>query len=239
MANILLVSDEVGQGSLAALLRRAGYIPIETSDSGEALQETLDRTPQLIIMAKETPPVEGVDLLPLLRRVTQAPILVIGPDAENDLVQALLHGADSYIKQPVDPDELLARIRNILRRQCGPRTPDTNLRCQSGLRTPDTNQSLLQFTDFSSLACRMTDLTPVEAKLLNCLIARKGGVAPPKELMLGVWGEGDKSPSLRFYIKRLRQKLSAVAPVAILNVKGRGYRLVKGLGAAGTAGAQP
>ena len=127
MASILLVSDEVEQSSLAALLRRAGYIPIETRDSGEALRETLDSRPQLIIMAKDTPPVEGVDLLPLLRRVTQAPILVIGPDAENDLVQALLHGADSYIKHPVDTDELLARIRSILRRQRAP-TPTSDER---------------------------------------------------------------------------------------------------------------
>ena len=221
--SILLVDGAAEQAPLATLLRKVGYIPVEARESGDALREVLDRRPHLIIVAQEAPPVEGVDLLPLLRRLTEVPIVVIGPDSEGAMVQALFQGADAYIKRPVDLDELLARIRAALRRR-GVRRP------------PGTEQSSPQFTDLSQLQIQLANLTSVETKLLVCLLDRQNSLVPREELMMGVWGERGKPSSLRFYIRRLRQKLGTVLPVEILNLKGRGYRLL--LGPADTAGAK-
>lgn len=191
------------------LLRRAGYFPVEVTDSGEALREIIDGRHEIVVLTVETPPIEGVDFLPVVRRLTEVPIVVIGPDSENDAVQALLQGADMYIKRPIDPDEFLARMAALLRR----------LRT---LRQPGAGSDVMQFAELRS---GLSSLTPVETRLLDCLLNQQGAVASREDLMLGVWGERGKSSSLRFYIRQLRQKLSEVPFAEILNLRGQGYRL--------------
>ena len=116
MVGMLVVGDDSEQRLLAMLLRRVGYSPIEVTDSGEALREIIDWSPEIIVLTLETPPIEGVDFLRVVRRLTEVPIVVIGPDNENDAVQALERGADMYVKRPIDPDVFLARIAALLRR---------------------------------------------------------------------------------------------------------------------------
>ena len=117
MLSVVLINDVEEQGLLAAILRGAGYVTLEPAETGEAVRTLMENKHELVIMAQETPPLEGVDLLPVVRSLTPAPIVVVGPDEEPALVQALFQGADAYVRRPVNPDELLARIRALLRRR--------------------------------------------------------------------------------------------------------------------------
>ena len=209
LVSVLIVGGLPEQRLLTMLLSRAGYSPFEVTDSGEALREIIDGRHEIVILTVEAPPIEGVSFLPVVRRLTDIPMIVIGPDSENEAVQALLQGADVYVRRPIDPDEFLARMTALLRRS---RTS----------KLPGTQSDVMQF---SELRNELTDLTPVEARLLDCLLNRQGAIASREDLMLSVWGERGKSSSLRFYVRQLRQKLSNVPLVEILNYRGRGYRL--------------
>ena len=116
MVIVLVVGDFPEQRLLAMLLRRVGYSPVEVTETGDALREIIDGRHEIIILPLETPPIEGVDFLPVARRLTSVPLIVIGPDSENDAVHALLQGTDMYIKRPIDPDGFLARMEAVLRR---------------------------------------------------------------------------------------------------------------------------
>lgn len=86
------------------------------SDSGRGVAQLIQRQPNIILMSEDMPPVDDVELLPLLRRLTRAIIVVMGKGGETAVVNALLHGADVYMTKPLNYRELLSRIRALLRR---------------------------------------------------------------------------------------------------------------------------
>jgi DNA-binding response OmpR family regulator len=215
MESILTVADNGERWLLVAMFERAGYLPIEAREGGDAVRELLDRNPDAIVMAEETPPVEGVDTLSLLRRLTAAPIVVIGRGGETNISRALLQGADAYVTRPLDGEHLRARIRALLRRR-RPKAPSA----------PSEGQS--QSYSHGGLPDRFSHLTPVEGRLLQCLLSKDGGVTSREELSVSVWGERKKDLSLRFYISRLRRKLAEVAAWEIRTLRGRGYLLNMG-----------
>lgn len=124
MDSVLILADESERWLLAAVVEREDLVVLETDDPGDALQLLIDKNPQLVILAEEAPPVEGVEFLPLVRRLTSSPIIVTGWGGEVRLTQALLQGADAYIARPIDTQELHARIRALLRWSTYPEPPD-------------------------------------------------------------------------------------------------------------------
>jgi DNA-binding response OmpR family regulator len=112
----LIIDADENRESVVPALRDAGYQVIEAVESGEGVRHILDDSPRIIIVGEEMPPIDGVELLPLLRRLTGSPIIVLGSGGEMALVRALFQGADFYLTRPVNLSELLARIRALLRR---------------------------------------------------------------------------------------------------------------------------
>ena len=76
----------------------------------------IDDAPRIVIVSEEMSPIDEVELLPVLRRLTDSPIITVGSGGEMAMVQALLQGADVYLTRPVNIRELMARIRALLRR---------------------------------------------------------------------------------------------------------------------------
>jgi DNA-binding response OmpR family regulator len=113
---VLVIDADEGRQSVVPALQDAGFRVVEALESGEGVRYILDDSPHIIILGEEMPPIDGVELLPLLRRLTGSPIILLGPGGETALVRALLHGADSYLSRPVNVRELIARIRALLRR---------------------------------------------------------------------------------------------------------------------------
>ncbi len=112
----LVIDVDESRQSVVLALQDAGFRVIEASGSGEGVKRTLDDSPRIVIVGEEMPPIDGVDLLPVLRRLTESPIITFGAGGEMAMVQALLGGADVYLTRPVNIRELMARIRALLRR---------------------------------------------------------------------------------------------------------------------------
>jgi two-component system KDP operon response regulator KdpE len=112
---LIIDTDENRQSAVPAL-RDAGLQVIEAVESGEGVRYILDDSTHIIIVGEEMPPIDGVELLPLLRSLTESPIIVLGSGGEMAMVRALFQGADFYLSRPVTVSELIARIRALLRR---------------------------------------------------------------------------------------------------------------------------
>ena len=103
-----------------AILRQAfeavGKEVVDVDDSGSAVLRVMDDTPEVIIVDEEMPPFEGLDLVPLLRRMTEAPIIATGSADQTNLVKTLLEGADMYVTRPYNTRVILARATALVRR---------------------------------------------------------------------------------------------------------------------------
>jgi len=156
-----------------------------------------------------------------LRGWTEAPILVLsGRTDSTDKVEALDAGADDYVTKPFGIDELLARMRAVLRRSN--LAQDQPVVVVGGARV---DLSAKRVTLDSGEDIR---LTPTEWHLLEVLIRHPGKLLSQRQLLTEVWGPGYESASgnLRFYMGQLRRKLEAdpARPVHLLTEPGMGYR---------------
>lgn len=213
MNQVLIIDSGEAGHDLVLPLREDGFRVVLETQSNTGVGRVLSDGHYLIIMSEDMPSVDDLDLLPTLRGLTESPILVMGSGDEAAKVQALLHGADVYLDRPVNPGELIARIRALLRRynaNSDPRPEEGDL---------DTTFDGVQLGQIWS------QLSRTEARLLRFLLERSERLVGREELLNGVWGDEGKDTSLRFYIWQLRKKLAEAASIEILNLKGMGYLL--------------
>jgi DNA-binding response OmpR family regulator len=118
---VLIIDTDESLQSAVLALRDAGFQVIKALESGEGVKCTLDCSPSIIIINEDMPPMNGVELLAVLRSRTESPIITLGSGGEMALVQALLQGADLYLTRPVNIREFMARVRSLLRRHVAPR----------------------------------------------------------------------------------------------------------------------
>ncbi|HLF04870.1 MAG TPA: response regulator transcription factor [Dehalococcoidia bacterium] len=216
--SVLLIDDGESLLRTAAALREHGFTILEEFDSGNGARRALEQAPQVIMVAEDMPPVDGVGLLEMLREVTASPIVVVGKGEHTSRAQALLDGADMYLSRPVSPREMLARVRALLRR-----TGD------AGTMTAGLNSEICMAT--SDLEMIFGRLTHTEAKLFRYMLDRVDHLVTREELLTRIWGSDAKDTSLRFYVWQLRRKLaefSATIPIQVLNFNGMGYLLKLG-----------
>ena len=112
---LILGIDQDLRLSVVDLLHTEGFEPVVKGDSSDGVARVMQGNPALVIMSEDMLPLDGVELLPLLRRLTASPIIVVGAGGETAVVKAILQGADMYISRPINYRELLSRIRALLR----------------------------------------------------------------------------------------------------------------------------
>ena len=212
--NILEIDDDIRR-SMVELFRSESFDVVEEVDSSGGITRIMQSNPGIIIMAEDMPPLDGVELLPLIRRLTRAPIIVLGLGGETAVVKALMDGADMYLKKPLNYRELLSRVRALFRRM------DQEFESSRLLEDSQANLEDLCAQEFGVL------LTETEAKLLKCLAERAGRVVGHEELMMRVWGGPVGKGRLRFYIHSLRRKLGEAVSISLHTQKGIGYRLLR------------
>ena len=117
MESVLVVATDPERALLVAILTRAGYATIEAREGAAGARKILDRSPTIIVMAEEVPPVNGIGYLPFVRHLTDALIVVVGHGGESSVSRALFQGADAYVTRPIDDSELLARFNSLRRRE--------------------------------------------------------------------------------------------------------------------------
>lgn len=226
-AKILVVDDE--QPIIDVLsynLRRANYKVVSARDGEEALAQARREQPDLIILDLMLPRLDGLDVFRILRRERNVPIIMLTAlDAEVDRVVGLELGADDYVVKPFSVRELMARVKNVLRRVATPPAEAASAVIRAGGLTVNTARREVYLED------RELKLTALEFDLLHTMARHAGQVLSREQLLEQVWGY-DYLGDLRVVdaaIKRLRAKLRGFVPASdiIATVRGVGYKLLE------------
>jgi two-component system KDP operon response regulator KdpE len=222
-ARILVVDDERPiRRALEMTLSRAGYRVDAAASAAEALTQAALQPPDMVVLDLMLPDGDGAQVCRELREWSAAPVLLVSVvEDEAEKVRALDAGADDYITKPFGVDELLARVRALLRRSSRDERGDSVIELD-GL-TVDLPRRRVMAADGE------VRLTPIEFDLLKTLAVADGRVLTHRTLLRTVWGPGyaDESQVLRVHTARLRDKLEAhgLPRDLIETVTGVGYRV--------------
>ncbi len=221
---MLVVDDEVEMQR--ALRTGLGYHDFDVKAVGngeEALREAAAWRPDVILLDLGLPgALDGFGVLQALRPATRAAVIVVSVmPGEKDKVRALDLGADDYLVKPFGTDELVARIRAVLRRQVDVSAGEPVVRA-GDLEIDLARRSV-------TVGSRNVKLTPTEYELLRYLALHAGKPVTHSTLLRQVWGEyavGDKY-NTRYVVAQIRKKLGddPANPRYIVNEPGVGYRL--------------
>ena len=219
----MLVVDDEPQilRALSTSLRAAGY-EVETAATAEAaLAQAAMRPPDVLIIDLVLPDGNGTEVCREIRTWSTAPVIVLSAVGdEQEKVAALDAGADDYVTKPVGLDELLARLRAVLRRM-GPAGED--IVHLDGLEID------LEKRDVH-VGGERVHLTPHQFGILRILARNLGKLLTHRAILQEVWGPryGDESNLLQVHISQLRRKIEPDPgnPRYLLTEPGAGYRLV-------------
>ena len=219
---VLVVDDEPQiLRAVQMKLRDAGYTVDTASTAKEALSKAAMRPPKAIILDVLLPDGRGTDVCRELRRWSEAPILVLSAvGEEKEKVEALDAGADDYVTKPFSGEELLARLRAVLRRA----NPSLRPVLEIGDLRIDLEKRAVKVNGHA------ISLTPIEYDLLRLLAENEGKLLTHPAILRAIWGPAyrEESNYLHVYVSHLRRKIEPdpARPRYLLNQPGVGYRLV-------------
>ncbi len=223
---ILLAEDEVAlRDFVSRNLRARGFEVLEASNGLEAVAVWERENPHLLILDIMMPRMDGLEVCRRVREHSAVPIIVLTAlDMESDKVTALDLGADDYLTKPFGVEELLARVRAVLRRSQWEVMPLVGGIKQFGDLEIDLTGHIVRLRGME------VRLSPTEFALLKQLVANAGKVLTHRMLLQSIWGPeyGGEAEYLRVYINRLRHKLEpdSANPRYLLTEPGVGYRFV-------------
>jgi two-component system KDP operon response regulator KdpE len=220
---VLVVDDEPQiRHAVRRALQARGYEVALAADGEQAIVEAEDVAPDLVVLDLNLPGIDGLEVCRRLREWSSVPILVLSVrEEESDKVAALDLGADDYLTKPFGADELLARVRALLRRadvreaSPPPRFRAGDVEIDLGSRT------VLR-------AGEPVRLTRTEWELLDALALHPGKLLTHRWLLQEVWGEGygEDVEVLRVFVSQLRRKIEPDPrrPSFVVTELGVGYR---------------
>lgn len=226
MSRVLVVEDESAIAELISInLRHAGYDVTIASDADQAQIEVDGVLPDLVVLDWMLPGQSGLVLAKRWRgqaRTRELPIIMLTARAEEgDLISGLDAGADDYLTKPFSTNELLARIRAVLRRKA-PEALDT-LVDVAGLRLDPATRRV-------SRDDREVRIGPTEFRLLHFFMTHPERVHSRAQLLDRVWGDHVfiEERTVDVHVKRLREALDPVGCARMIEtVRGAGYRLTQ------------
>ena len=217
---VLVVEDdeEIAQ-VLQRSLRLEGYEVRVAGDGESALDQSAAFNPDLVILDLGLPRLDGMEVARRLRATDDVPILMLtARDALESRVEGLDAGADDYLVKPFERQELLARLRALLRRR--PPRGSASVVVGDLALNPDTHEV--------SRGGREIDLTQREFELLEYLMRNERIVVPRQRLLEEVWGYDPfaTTNTIEVFVSNLRRKLEAGGEVRLLHtIRGAGYVL--------------
>ena len=221
-ARILVVDDEESITQLLSTALRYEGFDVQTAATGrEALREVESFRPDLVLLDVMLPDLDGFEVQRRLPGgVSRLPVVFLTARRDTeDRVRGLTVGADDYVTKPFSLEELIARVRAVLRRTRG----------------DDTDQKRIVYADVEldedtyevRRAQTLVELTPTEFNLLRYLLTNAGRVLSKPQILDHVWRYdfGGDANVVETYISYLRKKLDALGPPLIQTVRGVGYTL--------------
>jgi len=222
---ILIVEDEPNMvAGLRDNFEYEGFQVITALDGVEGLDRALKESPDLIVLDVMMPDLDGFEVARRLRRNegagTHIPIIFLtARDATADKVEGLRLGSDDYVTKPFSIEELIERVKAVLRRSTGVGPGDHRL-SYADLELDEETRDVWR-------GGKLVELTVTEYKLLHYLLANARRVLTREQILAHVWDytfTGNASV-LETYISYLRHKIDAVEPPLIHTVRGVGYTL--------------
>lgn len=224
MPAVIIIEDEQRIRELAAkALAGAGHSVQTSATAMEGLHAVVDSSPDLVILDLGLPDLDGMELLKMIRAVSDVPVIVATARGEEpDIVLSLDAGADDHLVKPFSVEQLEARVRAVLRRaQTAPRG------------TPVTIGGLVVdgFAREASLDGMPLELSPKEFDLLRYLAEHAGEVVSKRRLLAEVWRQpyGGSEKTVDVHLSWLRKKLgeSAADSRYLQTVRGVGIKMVE------------
>lgn len=219
-AGVLIVDDERALRDLLEYgLEQAGFFVRSVADGPAALALLKDWSPDAIVLDVMLPGKDGFALLPEIRRLTTAPVVMLTARTEiAEKVAALSAGADDYVGKPFELEELVARLRTLLRR---PRIDERETLSYADLSVDASSRTVFR-------GSRRIELTPREFDLLRVFAERAEEVLTRSQLLDLVWGiDRDVIPNtVETYVSFLRAKIDSGEPIKLIQtLRGAGYSL--------------
>ncbi len=221
---VLIVDDETAiRRALRSRLTSAGYAVLDAADGQSAVDLAATAMPDAIVLDLGLPDVHGTEVVRQVRKFSDVPIVILSAvDADDDKVAALDAGADDYVTKPFSIDELMARLRALLRRAD-----------QSQEARPTKLRVGRLVVDLAAASVTVNDapvrVTPTEWALLVEFVRNPGKLLTHRHLIEAVWGGsyGSEASSLRIYVSHLRRLIEdePANPAWLLTEPGAGYRL--------------
>ncbi len=229
MIRVLVVDDE--PQLLRAMRINLGarrYEVVSAANGAAALDAAAKHLPDVVVLDLGLPDMDGTEVIAGLRGWTKVPILVLsGRTDAADKVDALDAGADDYVTKPFSMDELMARLRALVRRSesdtaAEPAVTVGHYTVDLAAKTVQRRPGAPEHTP------EQVHLTKTEWAVLEVLVRNPGRLVSGKQLLQQVWGPAYESETnyLRFYVAKLRQKLEPEPshPRQLLTEPGMGYR---------------
>lgn len=221
MSKIVIIEDtETIREELKTFLITYGFEVIAPANFENIIQETLNETPDLILLDINLPIFDGYYICREIRKQSDVPIIVVtSRDNEMDELMSMNLGADDFITKPYNTQILLARIETILRRVQGSSMRDTLV--YNDLKLNLSNGSV-------TYKGEKAELTKNEIKILSCLYKNKGKIVSRDDLMDFMWNEDVfvDDNNLSVNVTRLRKKLEALGMEKNIETRrGLGYIL--------------
>ena len=225
MSRILIIEDDHDIATLIAhYLQKAGYAGEIVGDGGRALAAARDAPPDLVILDLMLPGLNGLDVCRALRadaRTAALPIVMLtARGEESERILGLDSGADDYVVKPFSPNELMARVRALLRRTAPPPARERILRC--GPISVDVERHTV------ANGGEPVRLTAKEFLLLQYLLEHRGRVLSRDRLLSDVWDYQypGATRTVDVHVRRLREKLPFLE-TALETVQQFGYKLAE------------
>jgi DNA-binding response OmpR family regulator len=223
MKKILIVDDEENIRDLVDLyMRKAGFKTVHAKNGREALEKFDTEKPSLVILDLMLPYIDGETVAQKLRKKSNIPLIMLTAKAdETDRVQGLEIGADDYVTKPFSPRELVARVKNILKRAY---PEEGTLKIKNIEINPKEMRVYKNGKDLG--------LTVKEFRVLFALAKKSGSVLSRDEIMNEIYSEYDEvvfDRTIDAYIKNIRKKLgdNPKEPKYIESIYSAGYRLIR------------
>jgi two-component system OmpR family response regulator len=219
---VLVVDDEENIADVVSMALRYQGFEVETAGDGRSALEAVDRfKPELLVLDIMLPDMEGFDVADRLRgRRSEVPIVFLtARDAPEDKLRGLTRGGDDYVTKPFSLEELVARIRNVLRRS-GATEPETSTLAFEDLTLDEDTREVTRGGE-------PVELTATEYRLLRYLMLNPRRVLTREQILDHVWNYdfGGDARVLETYISYLRKKLDKDGPSLIHTSRGVGYAL--------------